>query len=138
MKPLYQTRFGRPMGNCMAASLASILEWPLSRLDPLPVIHQDECPTDWADQLNAHLIEHHGFYLVSLTFDPAQEWRPPGYHLLSGPSPRGDFDHTIVGFKGKIVHDPNPVGGGFREGQQSVDLIVFNTPLLTAVVEGHG
>ena len=110
----------------MAASMASILEWPIERLDPLPYLHQEECPPNWLEKMNLHLIEHFGFYIVSVTLP--EDWAPPGYHLLTGPSPRGDFLHTVVGYRGEIAHDPNPVGGGFREGERLADLIVFSNP----------
>ena len=39
-----------------------------------------------------------------------KEWIPQGYHFINGPSPRGEYDHVIVGLDGLAVHDPYPDG----------------------------
>lgn len=38
------------------------------------------------------------------------------YHVVVGPSPRGAYNHAVVGLNGKIVHDPHPDGGGLLDG----------------------
>jgi len=38
-----------------------------------------------------------------------------GYHTITGLSPRGDWQHVVVGRAGQIEHDPHPEGGGLRD-----------------------
>ena len=35
-----------------------------------------------------------------------------GNEILTGKSPRGNFNHAVVAYNGEVVHDPHPIGGG--------------------------
>jgi len=103
MNPVYQTIFGGKEGNCFQAALASIMELPLKDVPHFMLYDDDnwwEKYENWAKQ----------FGLQPIGIDPGGEWKPRGWHLILGGSPRGDFDHCIVGFAGKPVHDPYPNG----------------------------
>ena len=104
MKPVFQTQFGGKEGNCMQAAIASILELPLDEVPHLMLYSVDDWwgkYEEWAKQLG----------LQPIGIDPNGDWKPKGWHLIIGGSPRGDFDHVVVGFAGEPVHDPYPEGG---------------------------
>lgn len=48
----------------------------------------------------------------------------PGYCILSGPGPRG-WRHSVVGYQGRMVHDPHPS----RAGLVSIDEIEILVPI---------
>ncbi len=103
MKPIYQTIFGGKEGNCMQAAIASILEIPLENVPHFMLYAEDEWWNrfeEWAGQ----------FGLQPIGIDPGGDWKPRGWHLIIGGSPRGEFDHCVVGYAGKPVHDPYPDG----------------------------
>ena len=95
---IYQTRFGDPDGNCLAACVATITGLPLEDFPPL----KSEA---WLFHWNAWLRER------GWTMD---WWRvgqgevPAGFSVCSGTSPRGDFHHSVVYLDGKHFHDPHP------------------------------
>jgi hypothetical protein len=130
MKPIMQTIFGKEKGNCLNACLASILEIPL---EDVPWFGTgpfwEERQNKWLAQFDlvAIDIKVDSFYKGDLRF--------LGFHLINGPSPRGtgenEFWHSVVGYQGKMVHDPHPSGDGllgawtftlfvrlFREGDE--------------------
>lgn len=102
MKPVDQTKFGKPEGNCFAACLASILEVDL---DTIPDFGWDD---NWRDRVDSYLAEF-GFQMIDILIGLGA-FKPLGYHIINGGSPRGDFDHSIVGYRGEPVHDPHPEG----------------------------
>lgn len=105
MKPVHQTKFGYPDGNCHAAALASILEIDL---DTIPDFGIDE---GWYDRFSRYMTSHHALQPLDLAVVDLPEWAVPrGYHLINGQSPRIDGSHTVVGFNGKPIHDPYPDG----------------------------
>lgn len=116
MKPVTQTiigrgpKFGEECGNCLQAALASVLELPLEEVPHFCFdATEDDADSRWFVTMNAWLRERFGLSVVYLTI--GNSWKPEGYHLMSGTSPRGSM-HETVGFKGEIVHDPHPAGGG--------------------------
>lgn len=114
-------------GNCFQACIASVLEM---NLDDVPHFAQLSVEkevargvppeiafkesTDWWYLLNDWLAAR-GLYYVQ--FGQADQWHEDiiarlGYHLIIGPSPRGDYDHVVVGQAGAIVHDPREDANG--------------------------
>lgn len=61
---------------------------------------------------------------VDLKIAELGDWKPKGYHLISGKSPRGDYDHSIVGLNGKPTHDPFPNGDCELESQDTYTIFV--------------
>ncbi|MDB5885835.1 MAG: ArV1 [Polaromonas sp.] len=96
-------------GNCLQASLASILDWPLEAVPHFALLGENH----WWDCLLAWL-DAQGFWL---------DYRADSFAgtggavlprcLLSGPSPRG-FSHAVVGDSatGQMLHDPHPSRAG--------------------------
>lgn len=116
MRPIYQTILDGQNGDCMAACIASLLELDL---DAMPNPHT----ASWWDDWQAWLKQR-GLYLVEAT---GGDWTPPGYAILVGTSPRGDWQHAVVALDGEIVHDPHPGGGGVVT-RTAYDLIVPYDP----------
>lgn len=139
MKPVFQTNTGRgpkfneECGNCLQAALASVLELPLDTVphfvEQAHVLDPDS-ETKWAELMNAWLIREFGLCVVYVQYvdnDPRNNgWKPAGYHLLSGTSPRGSM-HETVGYQGALIHDPHPAGGGVS-GDLMVGLFVRVDP----------
>jgi hypothetical protein len=110
MKPVFQTKFGDPDGNCLAACLASILE---IGLDQIPDFGNDSA---WYDRFSQWMVTNFDVKPIDLSISQLEkwEWNLNGYHLINGKSPRGDFYHSVVGLDGEMVHDPHPDGTGIR------------------------
>lgn len=123
VKPVLQTRFGPPPeGNCYAACLASLLEIPLDR------VPDDLTGPDWLDRANAFLVQYR---LRAMTFawDTERPWPfGPVWHVVSGRSPRGNWQHACVGFGGFVDHDPHPEGGGLVGTEREIDIFVTIDP----------
>lgn len=107
MKPVDQTKFGFPEGNCFEACVASILEIPIEAVPRYP----DESSwfefyQDWIKQFGLTLID----------IDGSSGVKPQGYSIMSGMSPRGKFMHATVALDGEMVHDPHSDRTGIVQG----------------------
>jgi len=123
MKAVFQTKFGKPHGNCLQACVATVLEL---ELETVPNFVDFE---DWRGELQAFLARY-GFWAVWLADGPT----PRGYHLIEGIGPRG-LCHAVVGHNGEIVHDPHPDGGGIVEFE---DWMVFVCLMEMEIVPNYG
>jgi hypothetical protein len=114
MIPVFQTKFkgvnGSQCGNCLAASIASILEIPLFLVPQFEegfISHGAK----WQLAL-ARFTAGHGFATDEFGKDPMLD-RP---YLATGASPRSTtekpFNHCVVYQSGKLLHDPHPSGEG--------------------------
>jgi hypothetical protein len=63
--------------------------------------------------------------LQAIDIVPNSYFKPAGYHIINGKSPRGDFDHSIIGLKGQPVHDPHPGGNCRLESIESYTMFVI-------------
>lgn len=109
MKPVDQTRFGFPDGNCFAACLASLTERPIEDFD----LEYDE--DKWRVKLNWHLRKIGLFYTEFAVTTP-MGWCGEFYAIGGGKSKRG-FDHACIvrheinaaGYHEYVwIHDPHP------------------------------
>lgn len=105
MKPVYQTSFGEGKGNCLSAAIASLLE-----IDTEEVPNFAEYGSGFWREVHKWLRDHNMGMFV-MTGKPAY-----GYCLITVKSPRGDFNHALVGFEGEPVHDPYPGGDCEHKG----------------------
>ena len=126
MIPVQQTIFGRgpdfgeSVGNCFAACIASILEIPL---DDVPNFCNSQ---EWVADLRAWLRPW-GLYYLDVRIPKKDADLLDGYHVISGTSPRG-CQHSVVGYHGKMVHDPHPSGDGVS-GELLFGLLVLSRPV---------
>jgi hypothetical protein len=117
MRPVDQTRFGSPDGNCFAACVASLLEIPLEEAPDLMKL------PDWYVAFEEWLRPR-GLYPVGFSCDGEPPgWALAGLHILSGGSPRGDFLHSVVARGREIVHDPHPSRDGLRSLKDRIVLV---------------
>ena len=125
MKPVDQTTFGFPGGNCFSACVASLLEIPL---DVVPYFMGETLEGDgaWFEKFTEWLAPRN---LYPVCFKLGHDWRPAGMHILSGKSPRELANpkalHSVVGLGDAILHDPHPS----RDGLISRDDVVILIPL---------
>lgn len=110
MHKVDQTEFGEEKGNCFSACVASILELPI---DDVPFFM---APGDWYPRFEEWL-KPLGYYPVCFELEGASQsvMKEFGVHILSGKSPRGDFEHSVVACGDKVVHDPHPSRDGIGE-----------------------
>lgn len=97
MKPVKQTKFHSESenGNCMAASLASLLELPLNQVPQF-----EENQERWK-QLLFDWLESMGLTIRT------QDNAPEGFAIATGMCERG-FHHAVVVHDGQWAHDPHP------------------------------
>ncbi len=102
---LYDSANGQ-IGNCFSAVIASLLEENMLDV-PHFCLHEN-----WREKTNEWLADKNLFYIDMLLRGDLRDELVKffGYHEISGGSPRGDFDHSIVGFKGEPFFDPHPSG----------------------------
>ncbi len=111
MKPVEQTKMTPPNRDCFAACVASILELPLNEV---PNYSQEgEWWVEWSKWLSPR-----GLYFLKFSDKGGKgEEYLQGFHIITGKSYSGDWNHSVVGYGGVIVHDPNPKQGGIRSHQ---------------------
>lgn len=119
MIPVEQTKLHseNQNGNCLAASLSSILEISLSDVPEFENMGEEWWPKmmRWLESLGLYMIQ----------------WREevvlPGYYLVMGVSPRNkSINHQVVFRNGKLVHDPHPSKAGVSEIKQIMALLPFD------------
>lgn len=102
MKPVFQTIYSVPHGNCLQACVASILELSLEEV-PNFMLHGD----GWWQYYVEWMISNYNLQPISIVIEKGCTV-PHGYHFIQGKSPRGDYDHIVVAFNGNEIHDPFP------------------------------
>jgi hypothetical protein len=117
MRPIDQTVFGAPMGNCLPACVASLLHLELVQV---PHFGAD----GWLDALRAWLAPR-GFWPAYCELTP-DGWRPEGLYILAGKSPRGSYLHAVVAEGSRIVHDPHPSRAGLLSYADATILVPFD------------
>lgn len=138
MKPVAQTVFGSPDGNCLAACIASILELPI---EAVPVSGR---AGEWPEQLTAFLGPRgFGWLWIDYRKFPHREtgeewpfyWTDSLYWIASGPGGRG-LPHSIVCLASKMVWNPHP--GDHETEIESIDdaIFLFRQPVDLEVTRG--
>jgi len=125
MKPIFQTKFGKPEGNCLPACIASIFELPL---DSVPHFCKIAGENYWKEI--DKFLKPYGLYHLDIAFNQEYKRDLKGYHLINGKSPRGDYGHSIVGKDGIAIHDPHPKGNCILEKIESYTIFIsiINNP----------
>lgn len=110
MVPVDQTAFGGGKGNCFAAVVASLLELQVADLPDLCLPWQRKVLCEW--------LKPRGLWWLdagAADVGPYLPWL--GYHEIAGMGPRG-LRHSVVGYRGEVVHDPHPSRGGLLPDEQ--------------------
>jgi len=134
MKPVDQTIFGFPSGNCFAACLASILEVPITDVPNFMEDHERwfELANAWCDERGYALLWVKADAVRCGYVDPRPLIDAGHYFIVSGQSPRGEHLHAVVQQFDKIVHDPHPSRAGIVGAWVDFLVPVPNTLTLSA------
>jgi hypothetical protein len=115
VKPVDQTKFGVPGGNCFSACVASLLSVPV---DDVPYFMGEK---DWLRPL-ADWLQPRGFYPIFFNLGPhVGDWRPQGLYVLGGESARGP--HAVVARGDEVVHDPHPSRTGLLTHEDATIIV---------------
>ena len=104
MIPVYQTKIHTEStnGNCLRASLASILETSIENIPRF----EDMDKNSWKDALK--------LWLNGIGLKLNEQYEPPNhnqYYIAIGKSNRGIL-HCVVAQLGETIHDPHPSQDG--------------------------
>ncbi len=117
-----QTAFGAKRGNCFSACVAMILELPLAEV-PWFMGLPDGTPYAGGDWWVPFVEWCRVRGWVPLYYSNPAAYTPPGFAILGGPSPANSPSlHAVLGYDGRIVHDPNPTR---RELLKITDAIII-------------
>lgn len=121
MKPVMQTKFGMPEGNCFAACLASLLELPIEEIPEFSEKRWFTEATNWLFSRGLAIV-HIDLLEQGMPFHicPANV-----YYIASGKSPRG-IEHSVIYQGNRFVHDPHPDGTGIEKVNSLMFLIPRN------------
>lgn len=127
MRPVDQTVFGFPNGNCFEACVASILEIPLESckifLEGVDPSSENDIKTkDHWWLVTQRWLRGHRYEPIYLLAKELNGLVPQGWSIISGKGPR-ELDHSTVGFNGRITHDPHPSRAGLLEVRDYICLI---------------
>jgi hypothetical protein len=99
----------RGTADCWPACLASLLG---ISIEEFPTLRDaDNAHWDEYESSVRALLKSRGYANIIIHNRHDLEWAPRGWSVLVGPAERGQ-DHAVVGFDGKMVHDPHPSRAG--------------------------
>ena len=144
MRPVLQTRFGAPHGNCAATCYALMLEVPLSEFpDP-------QWPADvpWKEGKDGTLTKRGerervkrwqefqdylaGFGLRSIRLTCDGSLFIPGYAIGAVVNPRS-VNHAVVCYNGNVVWDPNPAQDSYDATVLDLEVFILRDPALAKI-----
>lgn len=120
-------------GDCLSACIASVLELEAGSVPTFGA--PDDEPGTWYAPLQRWLLDR-GLRAVFANGDvilTAFDVRDPIYCVASGPSPRGDWGHSIVvsvhrDGSTRIAHDPHPSRSGLKKIEDYMLLVPASYP----------
>lgn len=124
MKPVDQTIFGAPNGNCYAACVASVLEIELRKV---PNFCRDHGSEKWFLEF-ARWLHRRGYAPVPIVPTDERIWRPNLFGIAGGTcrtsqESRRGLAHACVYYGGELAHDPNPERSGLLEVEELTFLV---------------
>lgn len=105
MKPVYQTKFGMPGGDCFRACVASLLELPLDAVPDFMNITEE---ADWTVALSVWLEAYTPYTPLFISADAdghLTPFTPATYWLCCGKNNQGHL-HAAVYRGSDLCHDP--------------------------------
>lgn len=116
MKKVFQNKFVKyneqgdmiERGNCLASVIASIMELPLNQVPNIEELFYIQ-DSYWLEVLLTWL-ESKGWEKLIVDIDFLKNYKD--YYLVTGKSPRGDFNHIVIYKDGILAHDPYKDGHG--------------------------
>lgn len=121
MKPVQQTKFGKPDGNCFAACVASVLE-----------LHIDDVPNPkgarWYLEVSAWLASAHGVTMIDVAYPVPPSQRLDGVWCIANGSGPRELRHSVVWRNGVLHFDPHPSGHGLVGDPDTLTLFVPQDP----------
>lgn len=126
MKPVFQTRYGKPEGNCTEACLASMLEIPLEEVPSLyEHCRSPGAESNWFVVLD-EFVRTRGFRLVLLEGCPYV--REGTLIIVGGPARDNGLPHYVI-MRGigdgilELVHDPHEGWDGITHVEDALLLV---------------
>lgn len=110
MRPVNQTNFGVPGGNCFQASVASIFNKPLEEVPDFCNAYDED---HWWDEFENYCMRF-GLFPIALDPHAPLAYDKMGFYLALGKTAIGHY-HAVVYAKGELAHDPIPGGPGLEE-----------------------
>jgi len=107
MKPVFQTKFGDGVGNCLNACVASIFEIGINDIIDFNEYSAQLGNSKYNSVGLWHWAKENGYFLCN----SSKKEDIPNYiqfYIATGNSPRGNLKHAVVFSGGKLVHDPHP------------------------------
>lgn len=132
MKPVDQTRFGNPGGNCFQAALASILELSL---DDVPDFCNQNWEGNWASDLNDWLYDR-GLFSLEIDLEHVDanwiDWTIANCYCLASvaSATTEGATHAVVYYKGRVIHDPHPSRAHMDSKPLTIDVFVALDPAM--------
>lgn len=116
MTPMLQSRFGgldAPLdeqGDCWATAIACLCDFTEEQRDELNALILDNV-NDWWNVTHRYVAEHTEWDGIALL--PEGDPMVEGLYIVSGRSPRFDFEHCVIATESdEIFWDPHPSGDG--------------------------
>lgn len=120
MKPITQTQFGKPAGNCFMACVASILEIGLEECPDLTEAHTAGGGEWW--QVTQDFLWQRSYQGIYFPAVPFRGMAPSGWSIMSGTAARG-LQHCCVAWSGGVAHDPHPDHSGLLDVRSYITLM---------------
>lgn len=97
-------------GDCMRACIASLLELPIADVPHFAQIDAEGKGDFWFAVTAFCRSKGYAFVTMRGRFVWSED---PIYHVIAGPSPRGNgVYHAVVGLNGQVHFDPHPSRAG--------------------------
>ena len=106
-------------GDCFRACIASLLEMNIQNV---PHFLDGENPYKWYEELSEWLGNMGlAYFEYPISEQGIDKWKElfksigvPVYHEICGASPRGNFNHSVIGCNGQVIFDPHPSRSGLE------------------------
>jgi hypothetical protein len=123
-------------GDCWRTCIASILDLPAEDVPNFADANDDQWWAETQAFIETTLGAEYGMWYWPKLSEVPLEKVETGHLIISGPSPRGNFHHAVVGdLAGRIVHDPHPSRAGLA-GKDWFYNAIIRTPRVPRVTVG--